>query len=207
MHTPAHTLFTQMQSTVTFSDPVLQRITRLIQRPVILSTGAVFHDLMSCIVEQQIHYRSSKKIFAKALERSGITHLTPHNFHQFETHALSQITLSARKYQSIHSLLHYCSSHSLNFTRLSDEEVRAELSQIKGIGTWTADMLLLYTLERPDIFPAEDYHLKKIMVATYRLNPKERLKEQMLEVAERWGRQKSLAVLYLLSWKNYHTQA
>jgi DNA-3-methyladenine glycosylase II len=62
-------------------------------------------------------------------------------------------------------------------------------------------MILLYTLQRPNIFPYDDYHVKAIMVKRYGLNPNVKLKAQMLAVAENWGRQKSLAVLYLLESK------
>jgi DNA-3-methyladenine glycosylase II len=86
----------------------------------------------------------------------------------------------------------------------SDNEVVKELSSIKGIGKWTIDMILLYTLNRPNVFPYEDFHLKQIMVSLYGLNEKVKLKAQMLAVAENWGEQKSLAVLYLLAYKQYN---
>ena len=65
-------------------------------------------------------------------------------------------------------------------------------------------MILLYTLERPNVFPYDDYHLKQIMVSLYGLDPKVRLKAQMIEISESWGNQKSLAVLYLFAWKQYN---
>lgn len=62
-------------------------------------------------------------------------------------------------------------------------------------------MVLLYTLKRPNIFPVDDFHLKQVMIYLYQLDPKNKLKSQMLQIAEKWGNQKSLAVLYLLEWK------
>ncbi|MEO1653926.1 MAG: DNA-3-methyladenine glycosylase 2 family protein, partial [Bacteroidota bacterium] len=73
--------------------------------------------------------------------------------------------------------------------------------KIKGIGVWTVDMILLFTLKRPNIFPADDYHLKQLMTSLYQLDPKSRLKAQMRAVAEKWSPYQSLAVLYLLDWK------
>jgi DNA-3-methyladenine glycosylase II len=87
---------------------------------------------------------------------------------------------------------------------LPDEEIRAQLSAIKGIGKWTMDMILLYTLERPNVFPYDDFHLKQIMVSLYGLDSKVKLKAQMIGVSEHWGHQKSLAVRYLLAWKTYN---
>ena len=154
----------------TNTDPILERIIRQISRPIFQSTKDVFHDLMSCIIEQQIHYRSTKKIFAKALERAGIEHLTLENFHLFEKHALSQIKLSTNKYETMSALMEYWNKNQLDFEKLSDEEVVVELSAIKGIGKWTIDMILLYTLGRPNIFPSDDFHLKQIMVSLYNLD-------------------------------------
>lgn len=183
------------------TDPILENIMRQIAQPVVPSTNDVFHDLMSCIIEQQIHYRSTKRIFSKALERAGIEHLTLDNFHLLEQHALPQIKLAMGKYETMMSFVEYWSNNTLDFNALSDEAVAAELSSIKGIGKWTIDMILLYTLNRPDVFPFDDFHLKQIMVSQYNLDPKVKLKAQMLEVAKNWGHQKSLAVLYLLDWK------
>jgi DNA-3-methyladenine glycosylase II len=53
------------------------------------------------------------------------------------------------------------------------------------------------------VFPYDDFHLKQIMVSEYGLNEKVKLKAQMLAVAEKWGNEKSLAVMYLLDWKKY----
>ena len=183
-------------------DPILKKIMDTIPEPSIESTGDVFFDLMSCIIEQQIHYRSTKRIFVKGLERAGLTTLTLDNFPVFEEKALSAIKLSDSKYVTLAETIHFFSSRQVPWATLSDDAVREVLSGIKGIGQWTIDMILLYTLERPNVFPADDFHLKNIMVRLYGLNPASRLKAQMLEVAAAWGTQKSSAVKYLLAYKS-----
>lgn len=192
-----------MKSIIQYKDPILEKIIRQVEEPVIHSTNDVFHDLLSCIIEQQIHYRSTKRVFAKALLRAGIEHLTLDNFHLLEKHSLSQIKLSMGKYETMMSFIDYWSNNSLDFNSLTDEEIRKELSGIKGIGKWTIDMILLYTLKRPNIFPIDDFHLKQIMTSLYNLNPKVKLKTQMIDISNNWGDRKSLAVLYLLSWKKF----
>jgi DNA-3-methyladenine glycosylase II len=186
------------------ADPILGNSILKVPKPVIESTKDVFHDVMSCILEQQIHYRSTKKIMAKALERANIERITVDNFNQFEEKALSQIKLTSNKYETMLAFLEYWTQNKLNFFQLKDIEVISELSSIKGIGKWTIDMILLYTLERPNIFPYDDFHLKKIMVSLYGLDEKVKLKSQMIAVSENWGNQKSLAVLYLLSLKKQY---
>lgn len=188
------------------ADPILEKIMRQLPRPTIESTKDVFHDMMSCILEQQIHYRSTKRIFAKALERAGIDRISLDNFHLIEQHALSQIKLSIGKYETMMAFINYWTNNDLNFFQLTDAEVSAQFSTIKGIGKWTTDMILLYTLERPNVFPYDDFHLKQIMVTLYGINPNVKLKAQMITISEKWGNQQSLAVLYLLAWKQ-HTKS
>ena len=182
-------------------DSVLKNIITAIPEPQIQSTNNVFHDLMSCIIEQQIHYRSTKNIFKKALERAGIEHLTPNNFHSVETHSLPAIKLAMGKYETLLAFLAYWNNNTLDFSQLTDDEVTTQLSSIKGIGKWTIDMILLYTLQRPNVFPYDDFHLKNSMVKLYGLDPNVKLKAQMLEVASHWGEHKSLATLYILAYK------
>lgn len=191
------------KSEINYADPILQPIITLLEQPIIHSTHDVFHDLMSCIIEQQIHYRSTKKIFAKALEKAGVEHLTIGNFHLLEQHSFPQMPLAAGKYETMMAFMEYWNRNILDFNELSEERIVAELSAIKGVGRWTIDMILLYTLKRPNIFPADDFHLKQVMVSLYQLDPKVKLKAQLLQVAENWGNHKSLAVLYLLEWKKY----
>jgi DNA-3-methyladenine glycosylase II len=187
------------------SDPILKNI--IAQIPVetlrcnVSTTGDVFHDMLSCIIEQQIHYRSTKNIFKKALERAGIEHVTLDNFHLLEENSLPQIKLSMGKYETLLAFVEYWNKNVLDFEKLADEEVIAQLSAIKGIGKWTIDMILLYTLQRPNVFPYDDFHLKNIMVKLYNLDEKSRLKAQMLDIASHWGEHKSLAVRYLLEYK------
>lgn len=185
------------------NDPILAGIIRLLPEPEVESANDVFHDLMSCIMEQQIHYRSTNGIFAKALQRASIDHLTTDNFHLLQKHALSQMRLAMGKYETMLRFVEYWSNNAKDFNTLSDQEVVHELSSIKGIGQWTMDMILLFTLKRPNVLPYDDFHLKQVMVALYGLDEHVRLKAQMLKVAENWGQHRSLAVQCLWAWKQH----
>ena len=111
--------------------------------------------------------------------------------------------MSMNKYETLKRALDFFDENKLNWSEMSDEEVQKILSQIKGIGTWTIDMILLYTLQRPDIFPADDYHLKKIMCNLYDINTTSKIKAQLKAVSEYWSPHKSLAVKHLLAWKAF----
>jgi DNA-3-methyladenine glycosylase II len=189
------------------ADEVLKNIVHTVELSPIALTHSVFHDLMSCILEQQIHYRSTKKIFQKMLQTAQMEMLTPNNFQQFEQTAFANLTLSNSKYETILATVAFFQQHTLDWASMSDENVRKTLAQIKGIGTWTVDMLLLYTLQRPDVFPFDDYHLKQIMVSLYGLNPDTLLKKQMLDIAAPWSPHRSTATIYLLAFKEFQKKA
>jgi DNA-3-methyladenine glycosylase II len=181
-------------------DPVLSSIMARIPEPIVTSSNNVFHDLMSCIIEQQIHYRSTKNIFKNLLTKAGINELTLENFHAFDEKALQFIKISMRKTETINRIcVFFHDNPALPWHELSDDEIRQKLSSIAGVGTWTIDMILLYTLGRKTIFPVDDFRLKQVMLAEYGLNEASKLKAQMNAIAEKWGNEQSLAVLYLLA--------
>jgi DNA-3-methyladenine glycosylase II len=186
------------------ADGKLKSIIEVIPKPEIISSNDVFHDLMSCILEQQIHYRSTKKIFQEMLQSANIERLTLDNFDAFEKSSFANAKLAVGKLETIERTIDFFNANKIDWALLNDAEVMKKLSSIKGIGKWTIDMILLYTLQRPDVFPYDDFHLKEIMVKLYGLNPNVKLKAQMLAISEAWGVHKSLAVKYLLAWKEFN---
>ena len=183
-----------------FKDPVLQTLSNSYKITDIESTQSVFHDLNSCIVEQQIHYRSSKKTFEKMLQQAGLKLLTLENFEIFESMGLLKQKLSIQKYESLLCILDFFTDQTIDFSTLSDQEVRQTLTQIKGVSDWTADMILIYTLKRPDVFPSKDYHLRKLLEHYF---PQEapftpgKVKKKTAE----WQPHRSAACLLLLATK------
>jgi DNA-3-methyladenine glycosylase II len=126
------------------------------------NTHDVFHDLMSCVLEQQIHYRSTKKIFQKMLDSAGLERVSPENFDFFAQKAFGQAKLSIQKLETIEAVLDFWRHYMIDWPTLSDTEVRTQISTIKGIGPWTMDMILMYTLQRPNIFPYDDITSKRL---------------------------------------------
>jgi DNA-3-methyladenine glycosylase II len=85
---------------------------------------------------------------------------------------------------------------------LSDEEVIEELSEIKGVGGWTARMYLLFVLERPDVLPLGDLAVRRAIEQLYS-DGGEMTREEMREVAEQWRPYRSAAIRYL--WAEYES--
>lgn len=185
-------------------DEIIKEVIKTIALPPIASTQQVFHDLMSCVLEQQIHYRSTKKIFQKILTAADLVLLTPDNFQVLEEKSFGTYKLSMQKYETLLQLVTFFKENDIQWQQLEDQEIRKLLLKIKGISNWTVDMILLYTLEREDVFPIDDYHIKQIMTRLYSIGPTEKLRPRMKEIAENWAPYRSLAVRYLLAWKAFH---
>ena len=69
---------------------------------------------------------------------------------------------------------------------MSDEEVIEHLVVVKGIGRWSAEMILMFSLNRPDVFPVDDLGIQNAMIKKYKLKKGKRLKAQMIKIAESW---------------------
>jgi DNA-3-methyladenine glycosylase II len=86
---------------------------------------------------------------------------------------------------------------------MDDETVIRYLTQIKGVGRWTVEMLLMFTLNRPDVLPLDDLGIQQAMQLLYNFEEKGRaLKKRMLELAEPWRPYRTYASLYLWRWKD-----
>ncbi len=186
------------------ADPALARVVAGTPLPVLEPTGSVFHDLMSCVVEQQIHYRSTKGTFGRALAAAGLTRVAPDTFEAFAERGLTTLRLSAHKVDTAVRVADWFERHpGMDWHALDDSEVRARLGEIGGVGPWTVDMILIYSLGRADVLPAGDYHLKQVVSSLYGVDLSRRATSRLKALAEPWRPHRSLAVRYLLAWKEH----
>ena len=80
----------------------------------------------------------------------------------------------------------------------SDEEIIKYLTEIKGVGKWTVQMVLMFPMDRPDVFPVDDLGIQTKMIAHYKLEGEKKvLRKRMIEIAENWKPYRSLASKYL----------
>ncbi|MEM1054673.1 MAG: hypothetical protein AAGI52_04035 [Bacteroidota bacterium] len=188
------------------TDPVLAEIEATVPLPILDPSGDVFHDLIGCLVEQQHPARSTKRTYAKALERAGQDRLTPGTFDAFERDGLAGIKLSGQKQAALAHAAEWFSEHAPDWPAMDDADVRRTLLQLKGVGAWTADVLLIWTLGREDVIPLDDYHLKKAMAARYGLATGAGMKARMREIASAWRPNRSLGTRYLLAWTDWQRE-
>ncbi len=186
------------------SDPVLARLIDAAPAPVHDSSGDVYYDLLSCVVDQQIHYRTPKSGgFARllALFPGGYPH--PAQLLQLPEDEVLAIKISGQKYRTICALATQWLDKDwaqTDWLNLPDALVRERLGSLPGIGRWTIDMILLFTIQRPDVFPVDDYQLKKTVPTLYELADNQPLVKMLQEIARRWSPYRSTACQYIWAY-------
>ena len=183
-------------------DPIMARaITRI--GPCLLEPNPnVFEALVDAIISQQISVRAADAIMARlraALPIEAGASITPQALLPLEYGALRAAGLSTPKARYIRDLTERVSSGQLNLEglgELDDERVIEELIVVKGIGRWTAEMILIFSLGRPDVLPVDDLGLLEGVREAYGLETRPTAKE-MRERGEIWRPYRTFATWYM----------
>lgn len=120
---------------------------------------------------------------------------------------LRSVGLSNAKVQYVKNVAAFCLEHGVTDSRLNkldDAAVIELLTQIKGVGRWTVEMLLMFSLGREDVFAVDDLGIQQAMIKRYRLDTsdKKQLKLAMLKIADKWRPFRTYACLHLWAWKD-----
>jgi DNA-3-methyladenine glycosylase II len=214
------------------SDPILRAIIERIGPCKMQFGPPEFHSLAEAIVYQQLNGKAAVTIFNRFAALAG-NPLTPHGILKLSDEQLRGAGLSKQKASYIKDLAAKTASGSVNFAglpALSDEAVIEELTQIKGIGVWTAQMFLISTLKRENVLPTGDYGIRMAMFKHYldrrrgktmakkligaakkklaKKSPPRKIKlptpAQMEKIAKLWEPYRSVACWYL--WKSLDTK-
>ena len=165
------------------------------------SNESVFESLATSIIYQQLHGKAAAAILKRL---KGLwnpdSFPTPDQILHQEEQSLRTAGLSLSKILSIKDLSHKTLDGSLPkrevAAQLSDEDLLESLTQVRGIGPWTAQMFMIFTLGRPDILPTGDYGVRRGFAAVY--GKKKMPSPQQLEAAgEKWRPFRSIASWYL----------
>jgi DNA-3-methyladenine glycosylase II len=155
--------------------------------------------LLRAIVGQQLSTKAARTIYGRVLELFDGSTPAPDQLLGAKEAALRAAGLSGRKVEYVRDLAKHVVDGELELDRLaqlSDEEVIAEIVAVRGLGVWTAEMFLLFHLERPDVLSGGDLGIRKAIQIEYGLEempPPTRV----LEIGEPWRPHRSLASLYL----------
>ena len=183
------------------SDPVLRAIIERVG-PCRMEFGpAEFCSLAEAIVYQQLNGKAAVTIFKRFAALAGEP-ITPEGILKLTDAQLRSVGLSKQKSAYLKDLAAKTASGLLDFSRLpalSDEEVIKHLTQVKGVGVWTAHMFLMFSLRRPNVLPIGDYGVQMAVKKHYRKR-KLPTPAQMQKIAKPWEPYRSVACWYL--WRS-----
>jgi DNA-3-methyladenine glycosylase II len=182
-------------------DPVLSAIIEKVG-PFRMQYGLPeFASLAEAIVYQQLHGKAAETIFRRFVALAGDP-LTPAGILRLSDNQLRSAGLSKQKSSYLKDLASKTSSGLLNFSELdnlSDEDVIKHLTQVKGIGVWTAHMFLIFSLRRLNVLPTGDYGVQVALKKQYKKRKLPKPKD-MEKIARAWEPYRSVACWYM--WRS-----
>jgi len=155
--------------------------------------------LLRTVVGQQLSSKAARTIYGRILDLFAGKTPTPKQILAASESDLRGAGLSGRKVEYIRDLAAHVQSEELELDRLeqlSDEEVIEEIVAVRGLGRWSAEMFLLFHLERPDIIAGGDLGIRKAIQLSYGMDEMP-TPDQVEEIGERWSPNRSLASIYL----------
>lgn len=185
------------------SDPALKVIIEGIKLRELTITRGPFEALVEAIVSQQLSIKAADTIFARFVALTpGKKFPTPREIFAMPVAKMRKCGLSRMKVSFIKDLAKKTLDGSLDFKHMdvmSDEEVIEHLTSVKGIGRWTAEMFLIFSLRRDDVFSYGDLGLRRAMQKIYKMR-KEPTPRQAEKITAKWKPYRSLGARYL--WAN-----
>jgi DNA-3-methyladenine glycosylase II len=163
--------------------------------------------LMASIMSQQLSTKVAQVIYRRFLEIYNGNEPTPQQVLDTPFDTLRNIGLSNAKVNYVQNVASFCIEHAITDTKLlamTNEEIIELLTQIKGVGKWTVEMLLMFTLGREDVFAVDDLGIQTAMIKVYKLpvDDKKVLKEKMINISKKWKPYRTYACLHLWKYKD-----
>lgn len=161
----------------------------------------LYFSLLSSIVSQQLSIKAAATIFKRFTALFPDNYPHPELLLQAPDETLRGAGLSFQKIGYVRNVAAFAQAGNLNhaiISSLEDEALIKHLTQIKGVGRWTVEMLLMFALERPDVFPVDDLGIQNAMKRHYQLEEiGKALRLKMVEIAENWRPYRTIASKYL----------
>ena len=182
-------------------DRILRKLIPKYDDGILGSRGDAFTTLARSIVGQQISVAAAQSVWNRTLETLG-NEVTPKRVLDTKHDALRASGLSTRKVEYIRDLadhFHHGRLQTERWPKMDDEELIKELSAIRGIGRWTAEMFLMFGLMRPDVLPIDDLGLLRGISLNY-FSGEPVTRSEAGEVGEAWAPYRSVATWYL--WRS-----
>ena len=188
-------------------DKKLKKILDLQEPFVLQPRKKVYLHLCASIISQQLSTKVAKVIYQRFLNLFGTKEPLAEQISAIPVETLRGIGFSNAKASYVHNVCKFFVEHKLTDARLhkmSNEEVIDLLTQIKGVGKWTVEMILMFTLGREDVFAVDDLGIQQSITKLYKLDSSDKklMKEKMLEISVKWSPYRTYACRYLWGWKD-----
>src|SRR3990167_296588 len=164
--------------------------------------GNYFLDLIETIISQQLSIKAADTIWKRFQALFPKNEITPEAVMQIDTEKVRGAGISYQKISYIKDLAKHLAESGLVFEQfdiMTDEEIITELVKVKGIGQWTAEMFLMFSMGREDVFSYGDLGIRKAMQKLYEFR-KEPTQKQAEKIAEKWRPYRTIACRYL--WRS-----
>jgi DNA-3-methyladenine glycosylase II len=163
--------------------------------------------LCASIMSQQLSVKVAEVIYKRFLLLYDGKEPTAEQIINTDFETLRGIGLSNAKTHYVQHVARFAIEKGMGdmqLANMSNDEVINYLTEIKGVGRWTVEMLLMFTLGRPDVFAPDDLGIQNAMIRLYKLNrdDKKKFREDMLRISARWAPYRTYACLHLWHWKD-----
>ena len=176
-------------------DDVLHEIINEYNDLELVSRGDLFYTLIRSVIGQQISVKAASTVWSRFCERIG--DIEPKNILSADIEQLRSCGLSQRKAEYVIGISESWSDYdSLEWKEMSDEEIIQELIKLRGVGKWTAEMILIFTMLRPDVFPIGDIGMIRGIEKSY--NSGEKMsREELYAISEKWKPWRTVACCFM----------
>lgn len=161
----------------------------------------VFNALLSSITSQQLSTKVAAVIFDRVQKHYGNKVISPRMVLETDHDTLRSLGLSNQKasyFLNIAEFFNTPGNMRIRWAKLSDQEIIDKLTTIKGVGEWTVQMILMFTLNRPDVLPVKDLGIQLSIKQFYGVRAeKKKLHSKMEKIAAAWSPYRTLACRYL----------
>jgi len=182
-------------------DPVLKMVISKTGKFTEAGRNEIYFSLLHSIASQQLSSKAGDTIFGRFLDLFPERKPVPEKVLKCKPDVLRSCGLSVAKTGYMQNIARFKLDGGLDLRklkRLDDQELINHLTQVKGVGRWTAEMILMFTLNRPDVFPLDDVGIQNAIRILYNLEGRgKELHDQMIDVAETWRPHRTLACRHL----------
>lgn len=181
------------------SEPIMRSIIKKVGPCKIKTSRDRFKTLASSIISQQISGAAAKTIWGRLEQALEPAKISPEALENHSVESLRQIGVSRQKATYLLDLRDRSLRGEIkfgSFKSMDEQEIIANLIAVKGIGRWTAQMFLMFSMCRPDVFPVDDLGIKNAIKMNYRLR-KDPDAKKMSKLAEAWKPHRTFASWYL----------